>query len=66
MTKIGRNNIVLNSLSVMTYCEVNKSIRIFKFLLHRCDRNYRCRIRQDLKLSALFFFLFFFFLMKRS
>lgn len=45
MTKIGRNNIVLNSLSAMTYCEVNKSIRIFKFLLHRCDRNYRCRIR---------------------
>ena len=45
MTKIERNNIVLNSLSVMSYCEVNKGIRIFKFLLHRCDRNYRCRIR---------------------
>ena len=34
MTKIGRNNIVLNSLSVMSYCEVNnKGIGIFKFLL---------------------------------
>ena len=45
MTKIERNNIVLNSLSVMSYCEVNKGIRKFKFLLHRCDRNHRCRIR---------------------
>lgn len=29
MTKIGRNNIVLNSLNVMSYCEVNKGIYVY-------------------------------------